>query len=128
MTPNDAIKSALSLLGVLAEGETPNAEQSSDGLDEMNDMIFGWKTSGLDIGHYEVDLNDEMIIPPEARRAVKYNLAVALSPHYEVEPSMLLALKARKLWAALFACNLEIEEMTLDSTLTRRTYYDITTS
>ena len=128
MTPNDVIKSALSLLGVLAESETPTAEQASDGLDALNDMLASWETQGLDLGHYEVDLNDEMTISPQARKGVKYNLALEIAPNYEIEPKMIVSLHARQAYASLFACNHEIQDKVLDSTLTDHgTHYNINT-
>lgn len=45
----DLINGALRLLGVLAEGETPSAETSSDALNAMNQMIDSWNTEKLSI-------------------------------------------------------------------------------
>lgn len=45
----DLINGALRLLGVLAEGETPSAETSSDALNAMNQMIDSWNTERLSI-------------------------------------------------------------------------------
>ena len=127
MTPNDAIKSALSLIGVLAEGETPNAEQASDGLDALNDMISSWEMVGLSIGHTTVAINDTMSIPAQYNKAIKYNLALELAPNYEIEPPMIVALHARQGYAALYADNHDIEKRVFDTTLTSRTHYNINT-
>lgn len=45
----DLINGALRLLGVLAEGETPSAETSSDALNAMNQMIESWNTERLSV-------------------------------------------------------------------------------
>lgn len=45
----DLINGALRLLGVLAEGETPSAETSSDALNAMNQMIDSWNAERLSI-------------------------------------------------------------------------------
>lgn len=41
------ISASLRLLGVLAEGETPTAEQAQDALSALNMMIDSWSTEGL---------------------------------------------------------------------------------
>jgi len=48
-TAGDQINSALRLLGVLAEGETPSAETSQDALSALNQMIDSWNTERLSI-------------------------------------------------------------------------------
>jgi hypothetical protein len=48
-TAGDLINGALRLLGVLAEGETPSPETSSDALSAMNQMIDSWNTEKLSI-------------------------------------------------------------------------------
>lgn len=46
-TAGDQINAALRLLGILAEGETPSSEISSDALDALNQMIDSWSTERL---------------------------------------------------------------------------------
>ncbi len=46
-TAGDQINSALRLLGVLAEGETPSAATSQDALFALNQMIDSWNTERL---------------------------------------------------------------------------------
>jgi hypothetical protein len=48
-TAGDQINRALRLLGVLAEGETPSAATSQDGLTAMNQMIDSWNTERLSV-------------------------------------------------------------------------------
>lgn len=43
----DQINGALRLLGVLAEGETPTAAMSNDGLTALNQMVDSWNTEKL---------------------------------------------------------------------------------
>ena len=45
----DQINGALRLLGVLAEGETPSAATSQDGLTCLNQMIDSWNTERLSV-------------------------------------------------------------------------------
>lgn len=46
-TAGDQIKRALRLLGVLAEGETPSADEYADSLMALNQMIDSWSTERL---------------------------------------------------------------------------------
>lgn len=48
-TAGDQITRALRLLGVLAEGETPSAAMSQDGLMALNQMIDSWNTERLSV-------------------------------------------------------------------------------
>ena len=48
-TAGDQINRALRLLGVLAEGETPSAATSQDGLTALNQMIESWNTERLSV-------------------------------------------------------------------------------
>lgn len=48
-TAGDIINGSLRLLGVIAEGETPTAAESSDALSAMNQMIDSWNTERLAI-------------------------------------------------------------------------------
>lgn len=48
-TAGDQINRALRLLGVLAEGETPSAAESSDALMALNQMIDSWNTESLSV-------------------------------------------------------------------------------
>jgi hypothetical protein len=48
-TAGDQINAALRLIGMLAEGETPSANTSSDALDALNQMIDSWNTERLTV-------------------------------------------------------------------------------
>jgi hypothetical protein len=48
-TANDQIYSALRVLGILAEGETPSAATSQDALQALNQMIDSWNTERLSV-------------------------------------------------------------------------------
>lgn len=43
----DLIKTAMRLIGVLAPGETPTAEEATDGLQALNDVLDTWNTESL---------------------------------------------------------------------------------
>jgi hypothetical protein len=47
VTVRDLIKASLRLLGVLASGEEPTAEEATDGVSALNTMIDSWKNESL---------------------------------------------------------------------------------
>lgn len=47
MTAGDIIASSLRLLGVLASGEAPSANESNDALNSLNDMLDSWSLESL---------------------------------------------------------------------------------
>lgn len=47
MTGRDLIAASLRLIGAYASGETPSADESTDGLNALNRMIDGWSTQSL---------------------------------------------------------------------------------
>lgn len=49
MTPSDLITRALRLITVLAEGEVPTAQQSSDAFDSVNALIDQWASERLEL-------------------------------------------------------------------------------
>ena len=61
----DQIVGAMSLLGVLAEGETPSAETANDGLFALNQMIDSWDTERLAV----FSTQDQVFSWPSGERA-----------------------------------------------------------
>jgi len=86
-TNTNVIQDALGLLGV-TDDFTMTAEYGALGLRVMNDLLLQWGANEVDVGYAEQDtLTDTSPILPEHMLAVKYNLAVALSPYFGKEPS-----------------------------------------
>jgi len=48
-TAGDQINAALRLIGVLAEGETPSADMSNNGLTSLDQMVDSWSTERLSV-------------------------------------------------------------------------------
>lgn len=48
-TVRDTIRGSLRLIGAIAYGETPSADEQSDGLSVLNEMLDSWATEGLTI-------------------------------------------------------------------------------
>ena len=51
---------------IFAPEETPDSSSMSDALAQLNDMMFGWKQLGVDVGHTALTLDDEFVffVPP----------------------------------------------------------------
>lgn len=47
MTVRDLVRGSLRLIGAVASGETPSANEQSDALSVLNDMLDSWTVSGL---------------------------------------------------------------------------------
>ena len=83
MTNLEIIGAALRLLGVIAETETPSAEQGETGLSVLNDMLEDWAGRGIDVGQWpQSDLSAEFPGPTTVEGVCKANLAVWLAPYY----------------------------------------------
>ncbi len=96
MTAQELINGALRLIGVIAAGETPSADESADALAAFNAMIQNWNegiAKALAGSYASViytfnplatysDLSDTISLPGGWLRALRYNLAVDLAPEY----------------------------------------------
>ncbi len=52
-TRDQIIKAALRKCGIYAEGETPTAQQITDGAEDLNMMVKGWKALGINLWCYQ---------------------------------------------------------------------------
>ena len=83
MTNLEIIGAALRLLNVIAETETPSAEQGATGLAVLNDMLEDWAGRSIDVGQWpQSDLTAEFPGPTTVEGVCKANLAVWLAPYY----------------------------------------------
>lgn len=91
-TNADYFKDALLAIGVLAEGETPSAEQGATMLRVLNAMLNSWRGDGIDLGITPQSSTTATIWPPEDYdEAFKYNLALRAANEFEVEVPALVA-------------------------------------
>lgn len=84
MTALDIIKGAMRLIGVLAAGEVPRAEDAQDALLSLNAMINDWQNEPLidaELSPYD-SLAEDNPLQAGYEKALKYNLAVELAPEY----------------------------------------------
>lgn len=101
-TNSDYITRALKKIGVLAESESPSAEQGSDALVVMNDMFAVWESEGIDVGWKpSASTTDTIDFHPAVREAVVTNLAARLCTDYAREPSAVLATLAVRTYEKL---------------------------
>lgn len=52
-TRDQLIKAAIRKLGILAEGETPSAQQITDGAEDLNMMVKSWRALGINLWCYQ---------------------------------------------------------------------------
>lgn len=82
------IGDALSLLKVIAEGETPSAEHSAHGLRKLNQMLATWEVDGIALGyHAQTDATATCPIPDWAEKGVYGSLAIEVAADYGAQLS-----------------------------------------
>ena len=79
------------LIGALAEGEVPTAEQAADGITALQAMLGDWETRGVRLGSV-VDATlatfTTIPVPVTHLNALAFNLAVTIAPEYgRAQPS-----------------------------------------
>jgi len=95
MTGNEMIEPTLRLLGVIRETENASAEQAATGLVVLNDMMADLSGDGVDLGYApQSDPSVDNGINIEARQALKFILAVLLSPIYSKPITPVIAAEA----------------------------------
>lgn len=64
-TARDLIKNSLRLIGAIATGEVPSADEAADGLSSLNNMIDSWSNESLIIHQF---VNEEFTLTPGQQR------------------------------------------------------------
>lgn len=81
----DLVTSSLRSIGVLHSGETPSAEESTDSLDALNEMLNSWLYDGINLEHItSTDLNDTFPYPDDHYGPIRWNLCVRLAPEFGI--------------------------------------------
>ena len=88
-TASDMIRRAFVLATVLGDDETPAAQMTADALADMNDMFAAWTLRGVNCGGPYL-LGDTLAAPDPFMRAIRFNLAVELSPSYGIKASSVM--------------------------------------
>jgi hypothetical protein len=77
------INDALTLIGVLPEGQDASADQGTACLRVLNDMMAEWSLNGIDLGYFpQTETAEDFPIDYRLSEVVKYNLAVRLCAYY----------------------------------------------
>ena len=98
----ETIERALRLLGVVDSEEELTGPRADDALKAMNEMLTRWEANNIPLGFTTQTSTAATIpVPDEALSAVAYNLAVVLSPEYQVMPSQVVAGLAEASYRAL---------------------------
>ncbi len=96
ITNQEVINQALLEINVIEDGDSANADQSSDTLQKLNQMMAEWAVSDKDLHFFpQSDLTDVCPIPIWAEDGVVNNLAVKCAPSFAFAVSALLYEKAK---------------------------------
>lgn len=106
----DIVKRALVLAGVYAAGETPSAEDASDGVDALNDMLHGWKKQGVDLDHITLAAADTLPVDDSYLEGIRYNLAARFFEEFGTEEKPLVIAHAGDTFRAFQAATLEFDD------------------
>lgn len=88
MKVSEAISSSLKLLGAVSNGQAPTAQDMTDSIRVLNQMMRRWEKNGLALGWNDVSRpSEDLPIQPDAEEAIIYNLALRLRPYWGVEIS-----------------------------------------
>lgn len=126
-TARDLITRALRRGHVIGSAETASAEQSSAGLDTLNDMLEAWRDEGLDLGLSTLSLSATLAVDDGAIRAIVYNLAVEVANDEGIAVSATTALNAERSRAALTGRLSGLRKVRFDRALRQRRRYDVST-
>lgn len=102
-TARDVITRAMRLLGVIIAGNAPTTPEANNGLLALNAMLHGWKGQGVDIGHIDLTLNDNVDVADQFLNGCTAMLAVELSPEYGVPIPQAVGIAASNGWSAICA-------------------------
>lgn len=121
-TALDVIRRAMRLIGALAEGEVPTAEQAADGLVSLQAMLGEWETRGVRLGSV-VDATystaDTIPVAVTHLNALAFNLAVVIAPEYGAADRLQVVLpQAERSFDALQAQYLVVPIAGVDPALT----------
>lgn len=122
----EVITDALRIINVINNIQAPKAEQSSQGLTALNDMLADWQEDGIELGYYpQTSLAAAIPVQDQYLRGIKYNLAEELSIHYGTELLPTAKKIAANSYARLAKDTLEVVESSMDHLPSGYNYYDI---
>lgn len=100
----DVINGALREINVIAENQNASAEQGTQCLAKLNELMEMWKEVGVDFGWFEQSSTaDNAPIPDYARTAVRSSLAIMCASQYGASVSVELAAVAKRSYRVLLS-------------------------
>lgn len=102
-TPRTQITRALRMLGADPD-EVPSSTAMANGLEAWNGMLHGWKGKGVDIGHSDMAVDDDISVEldPQFNEGSAALLAITLSAeNANLQPTPAIAIIAQRGWEAL---------------------------
>jgi len=74
-TASQVINRALKRLKVIGVGASPTANETTDCLEALNDMLFAWRIDGIDLAHTTLLSSDAIDVDDDHIEAIALNLA-----------------------------------------------------
>jgi len=128
MIASDVINQALRLIGVIAIGESPDAEDAATGLEYLNDMLAEWYEDEVGLQDYTVASQTTTLNATQAdKAAIAHQLALRMAPEYGWEPSPSVTTRAEELMAKLRTRYAPILQSNYDHLPGVRRYWNILT-
>lgn len=88
----DIVTGALRFIGIVAETETPSAEQGGTGLAMLSAMLLTWQAEGIVANVVpQTDLADTFPLEQDRTLGAQACLAVLLAPMYGRDPPLFVA-------------------------------------
>ena len=114
----EIVEDALEEIGVKTAEISLTSDELQSGIRRVNDMLAEWSDLGLTPGYIEV-LNgvDTLNVDRNAISAIKYNLAIRLSPSYQKPITQALAMLASETKSALETSAVFIGDVAFPDTL-----------
>lgn len=119
-TAQELINSAARFAGILAPGQTLEAEVNADALTRLNRLLARLRNTGVDLGLSSLLAANEVIVDEADEEAIEFLLALRLMVRYRRPIAPGLAEQARIELTELRAKYAVVDEMTMDSALTRK--------
>jgi hypothetical protein len=131
MSNQNLVNDALSLIGVLPEGQAASAEHATLALRVLNEMIEEWAEEDVVVSwNPSLTIDDDSPLVGAEQNAVKYHLAIRMCPHFDREPPSSIVAFAQSAYRRLQRRQMadSIIEITLDVPQSPSGYgYDILT-
>jgi hypothetical protein len=127
MTGLDFVRRAMRSIGVLQQGEVPSAQEASDALGTLNDMLQAWRLDGIDLEFEDLTLTSFVPLAREDTRAIRYCLALELAGEFGMTPGQGVLKYAAEGLQQMRAKYSKIRSLSVDDGLLENRRFDIYT-